>query len=60
MFGIEGRDFMKRLFGVLGWLTALFILSFVNAPRGKFASAWVALADVSEENGCFRSPRSSG
>ena len=27
--------------------------SFVNAPRGKFASAWVALADVSQENGCL-------
>ena len=25
--------------------------SFVNAPRGKFASVWVALADVSRENG---------
>jgi phytanoyl-CoA hydroxylase len=24
---------------------------FVNAPRGKFASAWVALTDVSKENG---------
>ncbi len=27
--------------------------SFVNAPRGKFASVWVALADVSKENGCL-------
>lgn len=24
---------------------------FVNAPRGKFASAWIALSDVSKENG---------
>jgi ectoine hydroxylase-related dioxygenase (phytanoyl-CoA dioxygenase family) len=27
--------------------------SFVNAPRGKFASVWVALTDVSKENGCL-------
>src|SRR5262249_42274427 len=27
--------------------------SFVNAPRGKFASVWVALTDVSRENGCL-------
>jgi ectoine hydroxylase-related dioxygenase (phytanoyl-CoA dioxygenase family) len=26
---------------------------FVNAPRGKFASVWIALTDVSKENGCL-------
>jgi phytanoyl-CoA hydroxylase len=27
--------------------------SYVNAPRGKFTSVWVALSDVSRENGCL-------
>jgi phytanoyl-CoA hydroxylase len=26
---------------------------FVNAPPGKFASVWIALTDVSRENGCL-------
>src|SRR5882762_9727560 len=27
--------------------------SIVNAPRGKFASVWIALKDVSRHNGCL-------